>query len=214
MKYWFFSILVAVVSYLFGNLKTTVLASNFVFRTNLNRLGSGNRWLSNFRRVYGVKGFIKLLVVELIRDVLPLLFAGWLFGTSDHAVTGKALAMFCLTLGQMYPFVYEFKGSYGVICMGISALFVSISVGAAVLVMAAVTLFFVRRTAVCAAVASLTLVITGILVVDDPTAMRVCLFLGLLAFFHTVPGIARSLSGKEEKLDFQEDISYKFDQKF
>ena len=59
MKYWLFSILTAVIAYGAGCLSTMVIASNLVFRTNLRRLGKGSLWLSNFRRVYGAKGFLK-----------------------------------------------------------------------------------------------------------------------------------------------------------
>ena len=53
MKYWIFSVLTALRAYTAGCLKSTVLASNVVFHKNLRRLGSGNVFLSNFRRIYG-----------------------------------------------------------------------------------------------------------------------------------------------------------------
>ena len=45
-------------AYMFGGLDTMVLASNFVFRRSLWKLGRGNVWLSNFRRIYGIGGFV------------------------------------------------------------------------------------------------------------------------------------------------------------
>ena len=59
--YWLLLLPTAAVSYLLGSMSTLVLASNFVFHTNLRRLGRGNNWLTNFRRVYGVKGALLLL---------------------------------------------------------------------------------------------------------------------------------------------------------
>ena len=55
-------------AYMSGGLDTMVLASNFVFRRGLWKLGRGNVWLSNFRRIYGTGGFVKLLLVELVKD--------------------------------------------------------------------------------------------------------------------------------------------------
>ena len=49
--YWLLLLPTALVAYIFGSMDTMVLASNFVFRQNLRRLGQGNRWLSNFRRL-------------------------------------------------------------------------------------------------------------------------------------------------------------------
>ena len=72
--YWILLLVTAIFAYLVGSLDTLVLASNFVFHRNLRRLGDESVWLSNFYRIYGVKGFVKLLAVELVRDALPLLF--------------------------------------------------------------------------------------------------------------------------------------------
>ena len=71
MKYWIFSILTATIAYLFGTLNSLVVASRLVFRTNLKKIGKGERWLPNFRRIYGLKGFLKLGAVELVKDAVP-----------------------------------------------------------------------------------------------------------------------------------------------
>ena len=84
--YWLLLLPVAAISYLLGSMSTLVLASNFVFHTNLRRLGKGNNWLTNFRRVYGIKGALLLLLVELVKDIIPIIICGLLY------CDGKALA--------------------------------------------------------------------------------------------------------------------------
>ena len=69
--YWLLMLPVATIAYLLGSMDTLVLSSNFIFRYNLRRLGHGNDWLSNFRRVYGIKGALILLLVEAIRTSSP-----------------------------------------------------------------------------------------------------------------------------------------------
>ena len=115
--YWLLLLPTALVAYIFGSMDTMVLASNFVFRQNLRRLGQGNRWLSNFRRLYGIPGFIKLALVEVIKDLLPILIGGWLLGIKGHADVGRAFACFCLVLGRLYPVFYDFKGSHAGIAL-------------------------------------------------------------------------------------------------
>ena len=66
--YWLLLLPTAFVAYIFGSLDTMVIASNFFFRHNLRRLGTGNRWLSNFRRIFGVPGFIKLAIAEILKE--------------------------------------------------------------------------------------------------------------------------------------------------
>ena len=104
-------------AYMFGGLDTMVLASNFVFRRGLWKLGRGNVWLSNFRRIYGVGGCVKLLLVELVKDLIPIFIGGILLGIKGHAEAGRAFAGFCLTLGRLYPIYYDFKGSHASICL-------------------------------------------------------------------------------------------------
>ena len=73
IAYWVLLLITAFFAYTTGSISTQRLASRFVFRRNLRRLGSGNVWLSNFRRIYGIPGFLKLLAVEAVKDLLPVL---------------------------------------------------------------------------------------------------------------------------------------------
>ena len=108
--YWILLILTAFIAYMFGSLDTMVIASNFVFRRNLRRLGGASTWFSNFRRVYGIGGFVRLLVIELIKDIIPILIGGLLLGIKGHPEVGRAFAGFCLVLGRLYPAIYVFRG--------------------------------------------------------------------------------------------------------
>ena len=101
--YWILLILTAIVAYLFGSLDTMVLASNFVFHRNLRRFGNETTWFSNFRRVYGIGGFVSLILVELIKDIIPILIGALLLSFKGHADVGRAFAGFCLVLGRLYP---------------------------------------------------------------------------------------------------------------
>ena len=92
--YWLLLLPTAFVAYIFGSMDTMVIASNFFFRHNLRRLGTGNRWLSNFRRIFGIPGFIKLAIAEILKDLIPILIGGMLLGIKDHADVGRPLPAF------------------------------------------------------------------------------------------------------------------------
>ena len=106
--YWPLLLLTALVAYLFGSMDTMVLASNFVFHRNLLRLGNHNSWLSNFRRLFGIGGFFRLLAVELVKDLIPILIGSLLLGIRGHADVGRAFAGFVLVLGRLWPALYRF----------------------------------------------------------------------------------------------------------
>ncbi len=213
MKYWLFSILTAVIAYGAGSLSTLVIASNFIFRTNLRRLGRGSLWLSNFRRVYGVKGFLKLGLVELLKDALPVMIGGWLFSSGGNADVGRALAAFCLVLGRAYPSVYGFRGSYATAALVIGSMFMSFSVGAAVLLICVLITWATRYLALGTLAGGIVLAVAGVLVIENTLAVRLCFFIAVLVLIRMAPALSRIAAKKEDRLSFEKDISYKFDEK-
>ena len=212
--YWIFLILTAIISYCMGSLSTLNIASTFVYKKNLRHLGSGNIWLSNFRRIFGTKGLVSLFAIEIIKDLLPLLIAGWIFGIKEQAELGRAFAAFCLVFGRVYPVFNRFKGSYGSIALIVAAFCIKPVIGGFTLLIFAL-LMWRRRYITVATLASACIFITfSMVIVENSLVMTLCIFTGTLVIIRLVPKIRNLLKGKEEKLSLKEDISYKFDQKF
>lgn len=212
--YWLLLLPTALVAYVFGSMDTMVLASNFVFRQNLRRLGQGNRWLSNFRRLYGIPGFIKLALVEVIKDLLPILIGGWLLGIKGHADVGRAFACFCLVLGRLYPVFYDFKGSHAGIALVVGAFTLNSSVGGAALVVLALVSWFSRYLSLGAVAAATVAMMVSVLVVDGDLVLRLLVFSAGLILFRHIPALIRIVQGREFRFSLEEDITYKLDERF
>ena len=212
MKYWLFSLIVAALSYAFGCLSTMIISSNLIFHKNLRRLGSGSVWLSNFRRVHGIKGFALLALTELVKDLVPLLIGGLLF--KGHAETGHALAAVCLVLGRCFPLIYGFRGSYASAALVIAAFAINFSLGAAVLVVFVAVTLITRYFSVGTVAGAVVLAAVGVLVIEESVALTLCVFIAVILVVRAVPSFMRIAAKKEEKLSFKEDISYKFDKNF
>jgi len=212
--YWFLLLLIAVVAYGIGSMSTMVIASNYVFRTSLRSLGRGNVWLSNFRRIYGMWGWVRLLLVELIKDSLPILFGSLLLGFKGHADVGRAFAGMCVVLGRLYPLFYDFKGSHATICLAVLGLWVAPSVGIATAVTALGAVLITKYVSLGTLIAALIYVAVTVLMVDNDLCTKIMLIAAGLVFFRHIPAIARLAGGREEKLSFKEDITYKLDEKF
>lgn len=212
--YWLLLLPIALVAYVFGSMDTMVLASNFVFRQNLRRLGQGNRWLSNFRRLYGIPGFIKLALVEVIKDLLPILIGGWLLGIKGHADVGRAFACFCLVLGRLYPVFYDFKGSHAGIALVVGAFTLNTSVGGAALVVLALVSWFSRYLSLGAVAAAAVAMMVSVLVVDEDLVLRLLVFSAGLILFKHIPALIRIVQGREFRFSLEEDITYKLDERF
>lgn len=214
MIYTVLLIIIAVIAYGCGSMSSVVIASNFVFHVNLRRLGTGSSALSNFRRIYGVKGFVKLLLVELVRDILPILIGGLLMGIKGQAAVGRTFAGFCLVMGRLYPVFYDLKGSHAIICMLVVMAFVNFSGALAVLLFVALGIWLTKYVSLGAVAGAAVMCIASLLLVDDPLVMKLALFAGLAVLVRHIPAVSRMLSGRETKLSFEEDISYKLDNKF
>ena len=212
--YWLLLLPTALVAYIFGSMDTMILASNFVFRQNLRRLGQGNRWLSNFRRLYGIPGFIKLALVEVIKDLLPILIGGWLLGIKGHADVGRAFACFCLVLGRLYPVFYDFKGSHAGIALVVGAFTLNSSVGGAALVVLALVTWFGRYLSLGAVAAAAVAMMVSVLVVDGDLVLRLLVFSAGLILFKHIPALIRIVQGREFRFSLEEDITYKLDERF
>ena len=214
MIYWVLTILTAAFAYAMGNLNSSIVASNLIFHADLRKLGTGSAALSNFRRIYGIKGAIKLLLVELVIDLLPILIAGWLFGIKDHAVVGRAFAGFCLVMGSVYPALYELHGGHGILALIVAACCVYFSMGFTILVLVLALIWFTRYMSLTVLAGAATMIAGALLLIDDRLAMFLCIFTGIAVIVKHIPAISRLSAGKETKISFKEDINYKFDEKF
>ena len=214
IAYWILLLITAFFAYTIGSISTMRLASAFVFRQNLRRLGTGDVWLSNFRRIHGPLGFAKLLLVELVKDLLPLLIGALLIGFRGRADIGIAFAGYCLMLGRLWPVFNRFRGCHGCIALILCGLLIEPSVGvtAAAGVIAGIWIF--KTLSMGAVVGALAMAAVAVMVVEKQLILILTALICLLVLLHHIPAMRRMLRGTEEKLSRKEDISYKFDEKF
>ncbi len=210
--YWVLLLTTAVFAYLVGSLDTLVLASNFVFRRNLRRLGDSSVWLSNFYRIYGVPGFVKLLAVELLRDALPLLVGSLLLGIKGHADAGRAFAGFVLVLGRLWPALYGFRGSDASIAFAAAVFATEPSVGIASAIMILAVTAVTRYISLGTAVGALASLLVAVLVIDDTLLLRLTLLTAGLVILRHIPSIVRIFRRTEPRLSYEKDITYKLDE--
>jgi len=214
MIYWLLSIVTALVACFFGNINPMTIASNYVFKKNLRRLGSGGLWFSKFNRLYGWKGFVKLAAVELVIDILPIIIGGLLFGTKDQAAVGRSLAAFCLIISRTYPILGAFTGTDGLVAMMIGLMFMDTTVGISVLIAVAIGIFAMKYRTAANVLGGITAIAMSTTTVDELLVMRLCAYVGILIVIRNIRPLIAMINGNEEKISFREDLTYKFDEKF
>ncbi len=213
--YFLLLLIVAFVGYITGSVSTLRVASRFVFHKNLRRLGRGNIWISNFRRLYGWWGFGKLLLTEAVKDLIPILLGVGLLAIKGHGAVGAAFGGFCMLMGRLWPVFNGLKGTHhGCVAMVIAALSVDISLGASAAVVMLVVIWFTRYLSLGAIAGAVIAIVTALLVVDDRLCMLLSIFCSGIVLLYHVPALLRLSQGREERLSFEQDITYKFDENF
>ena len=210
--YWLLLGLTAIFAYLFGSMDTMVLASNFVFRRNLLRLGDHKSWLSNFYRLYGFGGFFKLLAVELVKDLIPILIGSLLLGIRGHADVGRSFAGFVLVLGRLWPAFYGFRGSHAAAAMVVAAFMAGTSVGAAAMIVTVGIIAVTRYLSLGAVGGAVVYVMVSVLAVDEGLPLRLALFTAALVLLYHIPAMIRFVRRTEPRLSLEKDITYKLDE--
>lgn len=206
--------LIAFVAYVLGSIGTMRVAGQFVFHRNLNRLGRGNVWISNFRRIFGIPGVIKLTLVEIVKDLIPLLFGALVLGLKGQSQVGIAFAGFCLMMGRLWPVFNRYNGCHGSVALALVGALVDPSVGAAAAVVTAAAIWFSRYVSLGAMLGAVMMIITSILVVESRLSMNLLIACAALVVVRHLPALLRISRGQEERLSFQEDLTYKLDSKF
>ncbi len=117
---------VAVLSYFLGCFNGAVVVSRYILRDDVRAHGSGNAGLTNFHRTYGGPLTLVVILSDVLKAVLAVLFSAWIFGllSPELVVFGKYWAgLFCL-LGHMYPCTFQFRGGKGILSGGAIAIMI------------------------------------------------------------------------------------------
>ncbi len=204
-------LLIALAAYLLGSVNGAIITSRFIYRRDIRTLGSGNAGLTNFHRIFGTRGLVMVLGIDVVKGVLAALIGGWLLGIACSADVGKVFAAFCLILGHIYPVFYDFKGGKGVLC-GISAAFVIDWQSALFCVIVFAVTVFVTRYVSLGSVLGAASFPLALLVMDyTPLGRTLGLFCAIVIIISHSKNIMRLINGTEPKLNVKKDITHKLD---
>lgn len=117
--WWSFALL-CIASYLVGNVNFAILISKLKNR-DITKEGSGNPGTMNMSRTFGLKIGLLTLVLDVLKGVMPSLFARIVFSemyfgdsTLEVGITAQYLAGFFTVIGHVFPLLNNFKGGKGI----------------------------------------------------------------------------------------------------
>lgn len=196
-----FLVLIAVVSYLLGGINGAIVTSLNLFRRDVRHFGSGNAGLTNFTRTFGTASAPLVLVVDILKTVVSVLFGGWLLGLVGLPLIGRIFAGFCVELGHVYPVYYRFKGGKAALCGGILAWMIDWRIGLICWVLFAVIVIFTRYVSLGSILGAATLPVFMLIFEHDGLECLLALLCALLIIFAHRENILRLIKGEESKLN-------------
>lgn len=191
-------ILAFLAAYLIGSINSAIIVSKIMLHDDIRKYGSGNAGATNALRTLGKKGAIPVVIGDLLKAVIAILFAKIICSDSSLAVY---IAGIGVVLGHNFPIYFGFRGGKGILVSLVAILFADPKIGliaavSAILIMAITK--YVSLGSISGAVIFLVLGLTFRF--GDVYFCIFAAIISLLAIIRHKTNIQRLLNGTESKL--------------
>ena len=191
-------LLIIIISYLIGSLKSGILIGKIIYKTDVRQFGSKSSGATNIQRTIGLKPGIFVLVLDILKGFLPILFIE-IF--TEENILGVMSCIF-LVLGHCYPVFYKFKGGKGV-ATGFGSVVVLlpyIALGIPIALPIIYKTRYVSLGAILGCIISIFLIILFVALELLPSENLMILFVPLLIIYKHKQNIIRLIQKKENKI--------------
>lgn len=184
-----------VVAYLFGSLNSAIVLCKLAGLPDPRSQGSGNPGATNVLRFGGKKLAATVLFFDVLKGVLPVVFAH-LLGLDMVWVAATALAAF---VGHLFPLFFQFRGGKGVAtALGGFLALSPILAGAGLLTW--LLMFAVSRiSSLSALIAAALTPVYSLWLIDSVAARWIILVVALMLIARHHSNIRRLVTGEEDK---------------
>lgn len=186
---------VIILAYLIGSLSCAVITCKILQLPDPRTQGSGNPGATNVLRFGGKKAAIITLVGDVLKGVIPVLFARWL-GLDTLTL---ALVTFAAFLGHLYPVFFRFQGGKGVATALGCLLALAWPVGVAIAATWLLIAIIFRYSSLAALISFLLAPLYTWYFTNNIFAVMV-VFMSLLLIYRHRQNIRNLMQGKESKI--------------
>ena len=191
-------LLIIVISYLIGSIQSGILIGKIIYKTDVRQFGSKSSGATNIQRTIGLKPGIFVLVLDILKGFLPILFIE-IF--TEENIFGIMSCIF-LVLGHCYPVFHKFKGGKGV-ATGFGSVVVLlpyIALGIPIALPIIYKTRYVSLGAILGCIISIFLIILFVALELLPSENLMILFVPLLIIYKHKQNIIRLIQKKENKI--------------
>ena len=191
-------LLIIIISYLIGSIQSGILIGKIIYKTDVRQFGSKSSGATNIQRTIGLKPGIFVLVLDILKGFLPILFIE-IF--TEENILGVMSCIF-LVLGLCYPVFHKFKGGKGV-ATGFGSVVVLlpyIALGIPIALPIIYKTRYVSLGAILGCIISIFLIILFVALELLPSENLMILFVPLLIIYKHKQNIIRLIQKKENKI--------------
>ena len=191
-------LLIIIISYLIGSIQSGILIGKIIYKTDVRQFGSKSSGATNIQRTIGLKPGIFVLVIDILKGFLPILFIE-IF--TEENIFGVMSCIF-LVLGHCYPVFHKFKGGKGV-ATGFGSVVVLlpyIALGIPIALPIIYKTRYVSLGAILGCIISIFLIILFVALELLPSENLMILFVPLLIIYKHKQNIIRLIQKKENKI--------------
>ena len=191
-------LLIIIISYLIGSIQSGILIGKIIYKTDVRQFGSKSSGATNIQRTIGLKPGIFVLVLDILKGFLPILFIE-IF--TEENILGVMSCIF-LVLGHCYPVFHKFKGGKGV-ATGFGSVVVLlpyIALGIPIALPIIYKTRYVSLGAILGCIISIFLIILFVALELLPSENLMILFVPLLIIYKHKQNIIRLIQKKENKI--------------
>ena len=195
---------VVLIGYLLGSIPFGVIISRRSAGVDVRDYGSGKTGATNVARVAGRKAAVLVTILDALKGLLAVVFAGLIFGGGWLVESAQVLAALAAIAGHKWPVFIKFKGGRGVASFfgGLLALCPPAALfGLGVLVLAASLTRYASLGSIAGAVGTYAILVPLTIINGFPIEYLAYTLIG--AIFIIVmhrDNISRLLSGTERKI--------------
>lgn len=196
----FWSVCVVTLSYMVGSLSFAVIVSRAMGLDDPRSYGSGNPGATNVLRSGNRKAAIATLLLDALKGVVAVVFAGRMAALLGYGDTTVALAGLGAFLGHLYPVFFRFQGGKGVATAAGVLLALNPLLGALSLATWLVVAFLSRYSSLAALVTAVLAPAYDALLHGATQRTAVIAVMSVLLVWRHRGNIAKLLNGTESRL--------------
>ena len=201
MALWLKYLLIAVISYLLGNISVGILIGRLYGIGDIRKVGSGNAGTTNVLRNLGWVPSVLTLVGDCLKGLVSALIGKWIAGDIGLIIGGTFAV-----IGHDFPVFFRFKGGKGIATNLGLILAVNPWIALILTVMVLVVVGVTRYMSVGSIMACFMYpTLTAIMMRGNPhyaAYVVSAIFAGALALFCHRANVMRLIRGNENRLDF------------